>query len=154
MTQEKSFRDKVHGIFFMTFAIINLIIFIYIKYYLKDDCECANEKVLGLIQPIDFIMIFALMGFLIGIINLLINLNRGFSSLPLIGTFFNVGVLFLCLIQVYMIVIFLKRINNQKCIEIKKCQNKTLKTISEIISGLGLSVYIIAFIIGIMLVWI
>jgi hypothetical protein len=154
MTQEKSLRDKIHGIFFIVFAIINLIIFAYIKYYLKDNCECANEKVLGLIQPIDFIMIFALIGFFVGIINIFINLNRGFSSLPLIGTFFNVGILFLCLIQVYMIVIFLKRINNQKCIEIKKCQNKTLKTISEIISGLGLSVYIIAFIIGIMLVWI
>ena len=53
-----------------------------------------------------------------------------------------------------MIVVFLKRINNQKCIEIKKCQNKTLKLTSEIISGLGLTIYIIAFIIGIMLVWI
>jgi hypothetical protein len=101
----------MHEVFFIAFAIINLIIFAYIKYYLRDDCECANEKVFGLIQPLDFIMIFALIGFFLGIINIFINLNRGFSSLPLIGTFFNVGIIFLCLMQVYMIVIFLKKIN-------------------------------------------
>jgi hypothetical protein len=150
----KSLKEKIHEIFFIVFAIINLIIFVYIKYYLKDDCECANEKVFGLIQPLDFIMVFALIGVFIGIINIFINLNRGFSSLPLIGTFFNVGIIFLSLIQAYMVVVFLKKINNQQCIEIKKCQSKTLKTISTIIIELGLFVYIISFILGIMLVWI
>jgi len=147
-------KDKIHEIFFIVFAIINLIIFVYIKYYLKDDCECANEKVFGLIQPLDFIMVFALIGVFIGIINIFTKLNQGFSSLPLIGTFFNVGIIFLSLIQAYMVVVFLKKINNQKCIEIKKCKSKTLKTISKIIIEFGLFVYIISFIIGIMLVWI
>jgi hypothetical protein len=151
---EKTLREKIHGLFFIVFALVNLSIFVYIKYYMKDDCECANDKVFGLIQPIDFIMVFALIGVLVGGINIFVNLNRGLSSLPLLGTFFNFGVCFLCILQIYMIVVFLKRINNQKCIEIKKCQNKTLKISAEIISGLGLSVYIIAFIIGIMLVWI
>ena len=151
---EKTLREKIHGLFFIIFTLFNLAIFVYIKYYMKDDCECANEKVFGLIQPIDFIMVFALIGVLVGGINIFVNLNRGLSSLPLLGTFFNFGVCFLCILQIYMIVVFLKRINNQKCIEIKKCQNKTLKISAEIISGLGLSVYIIAFIIGIMLVWI
>jgi hypothetical protein len=53
-----------------------------------------------------------------------------------------------------MIVVFLQRINTQKCIEIKKCQTKPLKKASEIITGFGVSIYIIAFIIAIMLVWI
>ena len=151
---EKTLREKIHGLFFIIFTLFNLAIFVYIKYYMKDDCECANEKVFGLIQPIDYIMVFALIGVIVGIVNIFVNLNRGLSSLPLLGTFFNFGVCFLCLLQIYMIVVFLKRINNQKCIEIKKCQNKTLKITSEIISGLGLTIYLIAFIIGIMLVWI
>ena len=146
--------DKIHGIFFAGFAIVNLIIFWYIKYYLKDDCECANDKVLGLVQPIDYIMFFALIGFIVGVVNIFINFNRGCSSLPIVGTFFNVCVIFLSITQVYMIAVFLQRINTQKCIEIKKCQNKPLKKASEIITGLGLSIYIIAFIISIMLVWI
>lgn len=154
ISMEKTLREKFHGLFFITFTLINLAIFTYIKYYIKDDCECANDKVFGLIQPIDFIMVFALLGVLVGIVNIFINLNRGLSSLPLLGTFFNFGVCFICVLQIYMIVVFLKRINNQKCIEIKKCQNKTLKKTAEIISGLGLSVYIVAFIIGILIVWI
>jgi hypothetical protein len=151
---EKTLREKIHGLFFIVFTLVNLAIFVYIKYYMKDDCDCANDKVFGMIQPIDYIMVFSLIGVLIGIVNIFVNLNRGLSSLPLLGTFFNFGVCFLCLLQIYMIGVFLKRINTQKCIEIKKCQNKTLKMSAEIISGLGLSVYIIAFIIGIMLVWI
>lgn len=151
---EKTLRERIHGLFFLIFTLVNIVIFIYIKYYLKDDCDCANDKVFGLIQPIDYIMIFALIGAGISIINIFVNLNRGLSSLPLLGTFFNFGVCFLCILQIYMIVVFLKRINTQKCIEIKKCQNKTLKISGEIISGLGLTVYLIAFIIGIMLVWI
>ena len=44
--------------------------------------------------------------------------------------------------------------NYEKCIEIKKCQNEPLKKANTIITGLGLSIYGIAFVIAIMLVWI
>jgi hypothetical protein len=153
---ETSLKDKMHGIFFLIFTVINLTVFVYLKYYINDknECDCANDKVLGLIQPIDYIVFFSLAGFIIGLINLFINFNRGCSSLPIIGTFFNVGVAVLCLLQIYMIVIFLSRISKQKCVEIKKCQNKPLKIASKFITQIGLYVYIIAFVIAIMLVWI
>jgi hypothetical protein len=153
---ETSLKDKMHGIFFFTFTIINLVIFIYLKYYINDknECDCANDKVLGLIQPLDYIIFFSLAGFMIGLINLFINFNRGFSSLPILGTFFNVGVAILCLLQIYMIVVFLDRTNTQKCKEIKKCQNKPIKIASQFVTSLGLSAYIIGFVIAIMLVWI
>lgn len=151
---ETSLKDKMHGIFFLIFMLINASIYVYFEYYIKNDCECANEKVLGLIQPIDYIVFFSLVGFIIGFINLFINLNRGFSSLPIVGTFFNVGVAILCVLQIYMIVVFLSRTDTQKCIEIKKCQNEPLKKANKVITGLGLSVYGIAFVIAIMLVWI
>jgi hypothetical protein len=63
---ETSLKDKMHGIFFLIFMLINASIYVYFEYYIKNDCECANEKVLGLIQPIDYIVFFSLVGFIIG----------------------------------------------------------------------------------------
>ena len=79
---EKTLREKIHGLFFIVFTLVNLAIFVYIKYYMKDDCDCANDKVFGMIQPIDYIMVFALIGVIVGIVNIFVNLNRGLSSLP------------------------------------------------------------------------
>ena len=126
---EKSFRDTFHQIFFLAFTLINLAILGYIQYNIKDDCACANDKVLGMIQPLDYISAFCGIGVILGIINIFINLNRGFSSLPLLGTFFNVGVTLLCLIQMYMISSFLQKTTEGKCKEAKKCQSGVIKNI-------------------------
>jgi hypothetical protein len=151
---EKSFRDTFHQIFFLAFTLINLAILGYIQYNIKDDCACANDKVLGMIQPLDYISAFCGIGVILGIINIFINLNRGFSSLPLLGTFFNVGVTLLCLIQMYMISSFLQKTTESKCKEAKKCQTGVIKTSSGIFSSLGLLIYLIAFIGSILLVWV
>ncbi len=151
---DKSFRDTFHQIFFLVFTLINLLILGYIQYYIKDDCDCANDKVLGLIQPLDYISAFCGIGVILGILNIFINFNRGFSSLPLVGTFFNVGVTLLCIIQVYMISIFLQRSNDAKCKSDKKCQSDILKSSSSIFSSLGLLIYLVAFIGSILIVWV
>ncbi len=151
---EKSFRDTFHQVFFLGFTLINVLILVYIQYYIKDDCACANDKVLGLIQPLDYISAFCGIGIILGIINIFINFNRGFSSLPLVGTFFNVGVTLLCLIQVYMISSFLQRTKDEKCKGAKKCQTDIIKTSSSVFSSLGLLIYLAAFIGSILIVWV
>ena len=151
---DKSFRDSFHQIFFLGFTLINLAILGYIQYNLKDNCDCANDKVLGLIQPLDYISAFCGISVIIGIINIFMNFNRGFSSLPLVGTFFNVGVILLCILQIYMFSVFLQRSNDAKCKSVNKCQLDGLKTASSIFSSLGLLIYLIAFIGSILLVWV
>lgn len=151
---EKSFRDTFHQIFFLVFTLLNLLILGYIQYNIKDDCACANDKVLGLIQPLDYISAFCGIGIILGLINIFINFNRGFSSLPLVGTFFNVGITLLCIIQVYMISVFLQRTTDEKCKGEKKCQNDMIKTSSTVFTSLGLLIYLGAFIGSILIVWV
>jgi hypothetical protein len=151
---EKSFRDIFHQIFFLVFTLINVLILWYIQYYLKDDCACANDKVLGLIQPLDYISAFSGIGIILGIINIFINFNRGFSSLPLVGSFFNIGIILLCIIQIYMISAFLQRTTDVKCKGAKKCQNDVIKTSSLAFTSLGLTIYFFTFIVSILIIWV
>ncbi len=146
-------RDTIHNIFFGLFVGVNLIIFYYLKYVIKDDCECANNKVFGLIQPLDYIKWFSLAAFIMGCINLFINLNKGLSSIPLLGTAFNFIIALACISQIYMISQFLSKINKQQCRENNKCQDSNLKMLSRVIITSGYFIYIGAIIVAILLVW-
>ena len=145
---------SVHNLFFSIFILVNVLIFVFVNYYIRNECECANDKVLGLIQPLDYISGFSVLCILMGIINLFAHLNKMFSSLPLIGTLFNFGISILCLLQAYMITLFLSRVNKQKCKEINKCQEFVVKYSSTFVSKLGLFIYLGAFIMSILLVWV
>ena len=147
------FRDYLHTIFFVIFIIVNLVIFFYLKFKVQDECNCANDKVLGLMQPLDYVIWFSLAAAGLGVINIFINFNRGFSSIPLVGTLFNFIIAIACLIQVGLMSKFLSRIDNQQCKEINKCQDKTLKTISGIMSAAGYFIYLGAVVLAILLVW-
>jgi len=152
--KDLSFRDYVHGIFFVLFSLINFAIFFYVKFRLGRKCECANDKVIGLVKPLDYITWFSLAGGFMGIINILININKGFSSLPIVGTFFNFGIAFLCIIQAFMLVRFFSKTDSKKCTDAKKCQSKEIKTLSGVITGFGMFIYLGAIIMAILLVWI
>jgi hypothetical protein len=147
------FRDILHTIFFILFIIVNLVIFLYLKLKVQNECECANDKVLGLIQPLDYVTWFSLVAAGLGLINIFINLNRGLSSIPIVGTIFNILISIACLIQVGLLSKFLSRINNQQCKEKNKCQDSTLKTVGGVLAGAGYFIYIGAFILAILLVW-
>ncbi len=147
-------KNILHSFFFITFVIINLVIFFYLKFYINDKCGCANDKVWGLIQPLDYIIWFSLAAAGVGLINIFIHINQGISSIPLIGTFFNFGIAIVCLIQVAMISVFLKRADSQQCKDSKSCNDKTLQSINKIISSVGLFIYLGAFILAILIVWI
>ena len=146
-------RDTLHNIFFGLFVGVNLIIFFYLKYQVKNECECANNKVFGLIQPLDYIIWFSLAASIMGAINLFINLNKGLSSLPLLGTAFNFIIAIMCISQIYMISQFVSRIGKQQCKEINKCQDKNLKIVGSFIIASGYFIYIVSFILAILLVW-
>jgi uncharacterized membrane protein len=146
-------RDIIHTIFFILFIIVNLVIFFYLKLQVQNECECANDKVLGLIQPLDYVTWFSLAAAGLGLINIFINLNRGLSSIPLVGTVFNILISVACLIQVGLLSKFLSRINNQQCKETNKCQDSTLKTVGGVLAGAGYFIYVGAFILAILLVW-
>lgn len=146
-------RDYLHGIFFVLFSITNFIIFFYSKFKLDIECQCANDKVFGLIKPLDYVIWFSLSGGIMGIVNILINVNQGFSSLPLIGTFFNFAIAICCIVQGYMMVRFFDKIDDQKCVDVKKCQSKQIQSIGGVITGFGLAIYAGAIIIAILLVW-
>jgi hypothetical protein len=146
-------RDIIHTIFFILFIIVNLAIFFYLKLQVQNECECANDKVLGLIQPLDYVTWFSLAAAGLGLINIFINLNRGLSSIPLVGTVFNILISVACLIQVGLLSKFLSRINNQQCKETNKCQDSTLKTVGGVLAGAGYFIYVGAFILAILLVW-
>jgi p-aminobenzoyl-glutamate transporter AbgT len=147
------FRDILHTIFFILFIIVNLVIFLYLKLKVQNECECANDKVLGLIQPLDYITWFSLAAAAIGLINIFINLNRGLSSIPLLGSVFNIVIAIACLIQIGLLSKFLSKINKQQCKELNKCQDSNLKTVGTILSSAGYFIYIGAFILAILLVW-
>lgn len=147
------FRDIAHTIFFILFIIVNLVIFLYLKLKVQNECECANDKVLGLVQPLDYVTWFSLVAAGLGLINIFINLNRGLSSIPLVGTVFNILISIACLIQVGLLSKFLSRINNQQCKEKNKCQDSTLKTVGGVLAGAGYFIYLGAFILAILLVW-
>jgi hypothetical protein len=147
------FRDILHTIFFILFIIVNLVIFLYLKLKVQNECECANDKVLGLIQPLDYITWFSLAAAAIGLINIFINLNRGLSSIPLLGSVFNIVIAIACLIQIGLLSKFLSKINKQQCKEINKCQDSNLKTVGAILTSAGYFIYIGAFILAILLVW-
>lgn len=151
--KELSLRDYLHGIFFVIFSIVNFAIFFYVKFRLGSRCECANDKVIGLIKPLDYITWFSLAGGIMGMINILININQGFSSLPIVGTIFNFGIAFMCIIQAFMLVRFLSRTDDKKCLDVKKCRNKEIKIISATTTGFGMFIYLGAVIIAILLVW-
>ncbi len=146
-------RDIIHTIFFILFIIVNLAIFFYLKLQVQNECECANDKVLGLIQPLDYVTWFSLAAAGLGLINIFINLNRGLSSIPLVGTVFNILISVACLVQVGLLSKFLSRINNQQCKETNKCQDSTLKTVGGALAGAGYFIYLGAFILAILLVW-
>jgi p-aminobenzoyl-glutamate transporter AbgT len=147
------FRDYLHTIFFMIFIVVNLMIFFYLKFKVQNECDCANDKVLGLVQPLDYIVWFSLAAAGLGVINIFINFNRGFSSIPLVGTVFNFAIAIACMIQVGLLSKFLSRIDNQQCKEINKCQDSTLKVVGGIISAAGYFIYLGAFVLAILLVW-
>jgi hypothetical protein len=147
------FRDIAHTIFFILFIIVNLVIFLYLKLKVQNECECANDKVLGLVQPLDYVTWFSLVAAGLGLINIFINLNRGLSSIPLVGTVFNILISIACLIQVGLLSKFLSRINNQQCKEKNKCQDSTLKIVGGVLAGAGYFIYLGAFILAILLVW-
>ena len=147
------FRDILHSIFFVLFISINLMIFFYLKFQIKGECECANGKVWGLIQPLDYVTWFSLGASALGAINLIINLNRGLSSIPLLGTAFNLVIALACISQIFMISQFVSKIDKQGCKSINKCQDKTIKVVSGIIIGTGYFIYLGAFILAILLVW-
>lgn len=151
---DRKLRDILHLVFFSVFIIVNAVIFFFSKYKIKDNCECANEKVWHLIKPLDYIIWFSLTGMIMGAVNIFINFNQGLSSLPFLGTFFNIGIAILCVIQMAMIVSFLKKIDSSKCKKTGQCQDKTLKRASQILSSFGMLVYIGAIIISILLIWI
>ena len=45
-------------------VLVNFVsIFFYLKFQIKDECECANGKVWGLIQPLDYVTWFSLAGY-------------------------------------------------------------------------------------------
>jgi hypothetical protein len=146
-------KNILHSIFFITFVIVNLIIFFYLKLYVNNKCECANDKVWGLMQPLDYIIWFSLAAAGVGLINIFVHINQGISSIPLIGTFFNFGVAIVCLIQVAMISVFLKRVDSQQCKDSSSCNDKTLQSVNKIISSVGLFIYLAAFILAILIVW-
>jgi hypothetical protein len=146
-------KNILHSIFFITFVIVNLIIFFYLKLYVNDKCNCANDKVWGLMQPLDYIIWFSLAAAGVGLINIFVHINQGISSIPLIGTFFNFGIAIVCLIQVGMISVFLKRVDSQQCKDSDTCNDKTLQSINKIISSIGLFIYLGAFILAILIVW-
>ena len=146
-------RDIAHTIFFILFIIVNLTIFLYLKLKVQNECECANDKVLGLIQPLDYVTWFSLAAAGLCLINIFINLNRGLSSIPLLGSIFNIMIAVACLIQVGLLSKFLSRINNQQCKEINKCQDTTLKAIGGVLVGAGYFIYLGAFVLAILLVW-
>jgi hypothetical protein len=151
--KDLKFRDYIHGIFFVLFSLVNFAIFFYVKFRLGRRCECANDKVIGLVKPLDYITWFSLAGGIMGIINILININQGFSSLPIVGTIFNFGIAFMCIIQAFMLVKFLGRTDDKKCIDAAKCQNKEIKTISKVATGFGMFIYLGAIVLAILLVW-
>jgi p-aminobenzoyl-glutamate transporter AbgT len=146
-------RDIAHTIFFILFILINLTIFLYLKLKVQNECECANDKVLGLIQPLDYVTWFSLAAAGLGLINIFINLNRGLSSIPLLGSVFNILIAVACLIQVGLLSKFLSRISNQQCKEINKCQDSTLKAVGGVLAGAGYFIYLGAFVLAILLVW-
>lgn len=146
-------RDYLHGIFFVLFSLVNFGIFFYVKFRLDDECECANDKVLGLVQPLDYITWFSLAGGLMGIVNILINVNQGFSSLPLVGSVFNFAIAIMCIIQAYMLVRFLDRTDGGECKSQNKCNSDEIKTISSVLTGFGFFIYLGAVVIAILLVW-
>ena len=147
-------KNMLHSMFFITFVVINLAIFLYLKLYVDNKCECANDKVWGLMQPLDYITWFSLAAVGLGFLNIFVHINQGISSIPLIGTFFNFGIAIVCLIQVGMISVFLKRVDSQQCKETKSCNDKTLQTVNTIMASMGLFIYLGAFIMAILIVWI
>ena len=148
------FRDYLHSIFFILFIAVNLTIFFYLQFKIKGECDCANDKVLGLVKPLDYVLWFSLAAAGIGIINIIINLNQGLSSIPLIGSIFNFAISIACITQVFMLSNFLNKTTNQKCKELKKCDDSNLKLVGGILAGAGYFIYLGAFILAILLVWI
>jgi hypothetical protein len=148
------FRDYLHTIFFVLFSVINITIFMYLQFKVKNECDCANEKVFGLIKPLDYVLWFSLAAAGVGIINIIINLNQGLSSIPLIGTLFNFAIALACITQVFMMSYFLNKTCNQQCKEIKKCDDNVLKTFGAVMAGAGYFIYLGAFILSVVLVWI
>jgi hypothetical protein len=146
-------RRILHLIFFSLFIIINLIIFLYLKLKAGSECDCANDKVMGMLQPLDYITWFSLVSVGLGIINIIIDFNRGFSSLPIIGTVFNLLVALACILQIALLSVFLSRTDKQQCKEINKCQDSAIKTVNGILAGAGYFIYLGAFILAILLVW-
>jgi len=146
-------RNILHTVFFVLFVAINLMIFFYLKFQIKDECECANSKVWGLVQPLDYVTWFSLAASGLGAINLIINLNRGLSSIPLLGTAFNLVIALACISQIFMISQFVSRIGKQGCKSINKCQDKTLKIVASAVIAAGYFIYLGAFILAILLVW-
>lgn len=147
-------RDYLHTIFFILFIAVNLAIFFYLQFNIKDECDCANDKVLGIMKPLDYVLRFSLAAAGMGVINIIINLNQGLSSIPLIGSIFNFVIAIACITQVFMLSNFLSKTSNQKCKEIKKCQDNTLKIVGGVIASAGYFIYLGAFILSIILVWI
>ena len=131
------FRDYLHFIFFTLFSGVNLLIFLYLQFKIKDECECANEKVFGLVKPLEYVLWFSLAAAGVGIINIVINFNQGLSSVPLIGTLFNFLISIACLTQVFMMSRFLSKVDSQVCKELKKCNDTALKTVGGIAAGAG-----------------
>ena len=146
-------KNILHSMFFIIFVIINLVIFSYLKLYVNNKCDCANDKIWGLMQPLDYITWFSLAAAGLGLINLFIHINQGISSIPLIGTFFNFGIALACLIQAAMISVFLKRVDSQQCKDSESCNDKTLQSVNKIIASFGLFIYLGAFILAILVVW-
>ena len=146
-------KNMLHTMFFITFVVVNLAIFLYLKLYVDNKCECANDKVWGLMQPLDYITWFSLAAVGVGFLNIFVHINQGISSIPLIGTFFNFGIAIVCLIQVGMISVFLKRVDSQQCKETESCNDKTLQTVNTIMASMVLFIYLGAFILAILVVW-
>jgi hypothetical protein len=146
-------KNILHSMFFITFVVVNLAIFLYLKIYVDNKCECANDKVWGLMQPLDYITWFSLAAVGVGFLNIFVHINQGLSSIPLIGTFFNFGIAIVCLIQVGMISVFLKRVDSQQCKETESCNDETLQTVNRVMASMGLFIYLGAFILAILIVW-
>jgi len=121
-------------IFYIVFICANYYIYSMVNEFKKQpECGCATGW-----QP-ENLLLLSQLAMLLGIINLLLPLNKSLYKIPLVSNLFSIGLLCVVFIQMFTLSRFVRALNNRDDCNESKCKPGQYQPIVNSISTWSLS---------------
>lgn len=122
--------------FYLIFITANYLVYTFtIHIQNQNDCECRTG------WKIENLKMLSILSIIMGIINLIIPLNKTIYNIPLISGFFSIGLLLLLFMEIFTLVRFVRNlVNDEKCSN--TCQINGYETLIEYSYDLSITICI------------